>query len=284
MNWRITPSRSSAGSPIRRTEPPDLTIDPPNANAAMGQTVAYTVHASPADAGQPATVAVTGPAVLTDATGKQQLGQQQDVTLDTQSAAQFWVTSTGAGQTNVNVALPYRLEAGTVFSHIEGNQPTQRLVMAESQNLVAHATAQGIWSGQAPSPSTPPTETPAAATETPAAAIETPAPPTETPKHHSSKSPTETPTSGEQSSPTATVQETPAVLSNEQATATPQVPPAQATGGAAPVQPRSLPRTGELAGPALWLILVGGAVLSASGWLLRRRALRKKPDEGRNIT
>jgi len=254
----------------------------------MGQTVAYTVHASPADAGQPATVAVTGPAVLTDATGKQQLGQQQDVTLDTQSAAQFWVTSTGAGQTNVNVALPYRLEAGTVFSHIEGNQPTQRLVMAESQNLVANASAQAAWSAQAPSPSAPPTETPAAPTETPAAsteipaaATETPAPPTATPKDHSSKSPTETPASGEQNSPSPTAPAAPTAVAGEQATpiasgggevgptATPVA--AQSAAGGAPQQPRNLPRTGDSGGGALWLILAIAALLFGGGWLARRR-------------
>src|SRR5215212_7803879 len=55
--------------PNRRTEAPELTLAPPTASSAAGQTVAYSVQASAADAGQAVTVSVTGPAALTDASG-----------------------------------------------------------------------------------------------------------------------------------------------------------------------------------------------------------------------
>ena len=53
--------------PKRRTEAPDLTIEPTSASAAAGQVVAYTVRASPADAGQAMMVSVGGPAVFANA-------------------------------------------------------------------------------------------------------------------------------------------------------------------------------------------------------------------------
>ena len=109
--------------PIRRTEAPDLTIEPTTASATAGQVVAYTVRSSPADAGHSVTVSVGGPAVFADATGANAGLHQQQVTLDGQSAATFWVLITGAGQINVAVALPYRLEAGTVYSQIDRLSP-----------------------------------------------------------------------------------------------------------------------------------------------------------------
>ena len=75
--------------PQRRTEAPDLTIQPATASATSGQLVDNT--ASPADAGRSLTVA-----------------------LNEQSAATVRVQITGTGQISVEAALPYRLEAGTV--------------------------------------------------------------------------------------------------------------------------------------------------------------------------
>ena len=94
-----------------------------NRECSGGQVAAYTVGASPKDAGHTLTVAVDGPAVLSDAVGTSSGQQQQQVTLDGQSAATFWVLSTGAGQTTVSIGLPYRLEARTVFSQIDDGSP-----------------------------------------------------------------------------------------------------------------------------------------------------------------
>ena len=115
--------------------------------------MAYTVHASPADAGHSVTISVGGPAVFADATGANAGLQQQQVTLDGQSAATFWVLITGAGQADIRVALPYRLEAGTVYSQID-ECPTQRLVMAESLDSVER-DLRSYRSGRGASPPTP---------------------------------------------------------------------------------------------------------------------------------
>jgi hypothetical protein len=297
--------------PSRRTEAPDLTIEPPTANAAAGQTVAYTVRASAQDAGQSVTVSVNGPAVMSDANGTNSGQQQQNVTLDGQSAATFWVLSTGAGQTTVNASLPYRLEVGTVFSQLDQKSPSQRLVMAESQDLVANASAQATWAAGAPAPSPSATaEQPSATAPSPSATAEqpsataaapaagTPAPATATPtspppRRRSKPSSTEQPTAtaeqptatavaGEEatatpqsanSEETAPAAPTAAPPGNEQAAATPSATPAQPAGGA-PTQPRSLPNTGEPAGPAIGLLLVGMLALLLGGWIARRLAIR----------
>jgi hypothetical protein len=102
----------------------------------VGQTVIYTVQAGPQDAGAAVRVTVAGPATLTD-------GQQQGtVTLDEQGSGIFEVRITGVGDEAVGVALPYRLEAGVVFSQLGDNVKTQRLVVAAALNRVATATAQ----------------------------------------------------------------------------------------------------------------------------------------------
>src|SRR5215217_2237087 len=69
---------------VQRTAPPDLTLDPPTANAAVGQVVAYTIQAGSKDAGQTVTVAVGGPAVFSDANGTNSGQQLQVVSLDGQ--------------------------------------------------------------------------------------------------------------------------------------------------------------------------------------------------------
>jgi len=267
--------------PQRRTEAPELTLAPPTANAVVGQVVAYTVGASSKDAGHPLTISVDGPAVLSDANGTNSGQQQQKVTLDGQSAATFWVLSTGPGLSTVSVALPYRLEAGTVFSQIDDSTPTQRLVMAESRDLVANAVAKGSWSAAAPVPlpptgqATTPAEAPAPpATPLPAAS---PPPPTHRPsKPASTKQPTVTAVAGEQV--TAAASPTP----GETLTAAPDIAPAVITaaataapaGGAAPPRPRSLPNTAESGEYSIWPVLISVVLLLISGWFLRRRALR----------
>src|SRR4051812_25158216 len=148
--------------PLRRTESPDLTLDPSATSAAAGQPVLYTVRAGALDAGQTLSVSVAGPAMLTDASGAGNGQQRQDITLDGQGQANFWVTGTGAGQVTVHVDLSYLLEAGTVFSQIDDNTPTQRLVMAESHALVSSASAQLAMAAAAPPPPATPTPTPPA--------------------------------------------------------------------------------------------------------------------------
>jgi hypothetical protein len=282
--------------PKPRTEAPDLTLDPPIANAAVGQVVAYTVRASSADAGHSVTVSVSGPAVFSDANGTNSGAQQQKIALDGQSAATFWVLSTGAGETTVSVALPYRLEAGTVYSQLDDKSPTQRLVLAENLDLVAEASAQAHWSAQVPSP--PPAEQATVSAATPTAPAEqatvpaimpsppaaTSAPATRPPKGKDKTSapaeqPTVTAVAGEAvgATPvlaaelTALPAPSTAPAANEQAGAAPAAAPAPAP-GAVP-RPRSLPRTGEPAGPASGLILLAVAVLFVGALLRGRRVM-----------
>jgi len=92
--------------PKTTTEVPQLALDPPATNGTAGQTIAYTVRAGPASAGQPVTLTVTGPAVFSDAAGASTGQQQQTLPLDAQGQAQFWVTGTGAGQSSIQAALP----------------------------------------------------------------------------------------------------------------------------------------------------------------------------------
>ncbi|HEU5103548.1 MAG TPA: hypothetical protein VFU22_31245 [Roseiflexaceae bacterium] len=290
-----------------QTEAPDLTLEPQNATPAAGQTVAYTVRAGAADAGKDVTISVSGPAVLTDAAGAGSGQQQQQVTLNAQGVANFWVTGTGQGDAFVRVELPYRLDAGTVFSHIEG-PPTQRLVLAESKTLAATVTGTLAVSAPVPQPSAtapapqPPTATvPASAPQPPTATASAPAPqPSATP---APPTPTRRPTRDDDNdeTPEATEQPTQVVTSGEEATAVPtqiiadqtavpegapigeqptpvnqavsaeQAPPAGAAGGA-PVVPRSLPNTSAPDTPSAWLIGVSaGLFLVLGGWMLRRR-------------
>jgi hypothetical protein len=254
--------------PDRRTEAPALTLNPPTTNAAVGQVVAYTVGASAKDAGHTLTVIVNGPAMLSDAQGTNSGQQQQQVTLDGQSAATFWVLSTGVGQAIISIALPFRLEAGTVFSQIDDNSPSQRLVIAETQNLVANASAKLLGSAAAPAPVAsplPPAATPAAA----------PPRPTHRPsKPDSTDHPAATIVADEQ------VTATPSRLPSENVTAVSSAAPETieaatpaSAGGAAPPLPRSLPNTAEPGDRVIWPILIGVTLL-LSGWRLRRRAVR----------
>jgi LPXTG-motif cell wall-anchored protein len=231
--------------------------------------VAYTVSASPEDAGHTLTVAVDGPAVVSDAQGANTGQQQQQVTLDAQSAATFWVLLTGAGQADIHVALPYQLAAGTVYSQIDDSHPTQRLVMAESLDLVEQASAQLSGAAGAPAPPTPTEQATA-----PAAPPPTNIPPRAT--HRPSK-------------PTVTEQPVATVIVGEQATAAPSPPPSEnvtalpaatpetiaaalpaAPAGATAPQPQSLPNTGGHAS-STWLALTIAGLLLTVGWAVRRR-------------
>jgi len=277
--------------PTRRTEAATLALAPPASSASAGQTVAYSVQAGAEDAGHAVTVSVSGPAVLTDASGAGS-AQQQRVTLDAQGLAHFWVTGTGAGETLVRVDLPYQLGAGTVFSHLDNGAPTQRLVLAQGSNQTASASAKISWSAAAPGPSpsstaTPPAATPAAPTPTATSPAATPAAPTPThrPSHRS-----DTPTPAEQPSATvvADTQATAIPASPADTTATPlaapeaggQVPPvnqaatAAPAGGAAQPRPSSLPNTGATDTPAGWLLVLSAGMLALGGWLIRRRIAR----------
>ncbi|MDQ2997764.1 MAG: hypothetical protein M3R61_12005, partial [Chloroflexota bacterium] len=263
--------------PLRRTIAPDLTLDPPITSSNAGQTVAYTVRAGALDAGQTLSVSVAGPAVLTDASGAGSGQMRQNVTLDSQGQANFWVTGTGVGPVTVRVDLSYLLEAGTVFSQIDDNAPTQRLVMAESRVMASSATAQIVMAAGAPAASPTPLAPAPAPTPPvpPAPAPHSPAVPhsTDQPSHPSK--PTETQAPPEQST------EQPTALSGEQATAIPTpasadttaIPGAapEAAGQAIPVSqpappaardrasqpiPSSLPNTAGLDAPLHWVIAI----------------------------
>jgi LPXTG-motif cell wall-anchored protein len=260
--------------PTRRTEAPDLMLTPSTSSAAAGQPVAYSVQTGAEDAGQAVTILVTGPAVLSDASGAGN-SQQLQVMLDAQGQALFWVTGTGVGAASVRVDLPYKLEAGTVFSHLDNGSPTQRLVMAESRALTASATgALSLSAGPQPAP-TGPAQAPQPSPT--AAAPPAPPPPTRRPTRH-----TATPALAE------------TAISETQATALPtpsagttaipaapaaggQVPPidqAAPAGGAVPVRPASLPNTGAIDAPVLWLLVFTAGLLALAGWLIRRRIAR----------
>lgn len=211
--------------PLRRTEAPDLALQPPTASAAPGQVVAYTISAGSNDAGSAVGVSVDGPAVLSDASGTNSGQQQQQVTLNDQGSATIWVLSIGAGASSVRVTLPYVLEAGTVFSQIDDSRPTQRLVMAERQDFEAQAVAQASWSGGAPPPAQPATPTPGeqgGPTATPAPAPEVPTAPAPTDVATATRAPenSDTPTPSEGGEATATPSE------GGEATATPASPEA----------------------------------------------------------
>jgi LPXTG-motif cell wall-anchored protein len=237
---------------------------------------------------------------LTDANGASTGGPQQNMILDAQGQAHFWVTGTGAGAATVRVDLPYQLGAGTVFSHLDSGAPTQRLVLAEGRMLTASATGELSLSAPAPPPSptgpaqapqpsltaaAPPEQATPAATQEASAPTAMPPAPTRRPSHR-----TPTPASAEQ--PTETV------IAETQATAVP-TPPADTTaipaaapdiggplppagqaataapaGGAGRPRPSSLPNTGATETPVAWLLALSAGLLALGGWLVRRRIAR----------
>lgn len=252
--------------PKRRTEAPDLTIEPTIASAGTGQVVAYLVHASAEDAGHPVTVAVRGSAVFSDANGVNSGLHQQTINLNAQSEALVWVLITGVGQTNVTVALPYRLEAGTVYSQLDDTNPTQRLVLAESRDLVDNTSAQVVGTTPLPPPATrrprPKHKPPVSAEQPPGTVVP-------------GAVVGATPVQATEVAVLSTL--TPTSAATAQAGAAPVAAPTPSA-GAVPL-PRSLPRTGAPAGSALGLILVGVAVLLVGGWLRRRQIMRWEGDK-----
>jgi LPXTG-motif cell wall-anchored protein len=260
--------------PTRRTEAPNLMLTPSTSSAAAGQPVAYSVQTGAEDAGQAVTVSVTGPAVLSDAGGAGS-SQQQQITLDAQGQALFWVTGTGLGAVSVRVDLPYQLEAGTVFSHLDNGSPTQRLVMAESRALTASATgALSLSAGPQPAPTGP-----AQAPQPSPTAAAPPAPPRPTrrpTRHTATPAPAETVISETQATALPTpLADTTAIPAAPAAGG--QVPPfdqAAPAGGAVQVRPASLPNTGATDAPVIWPLAFTAGLLALGGWLIRRRIAR----------
>jgi LPXTG-motif cell wall-anchored protein len=250
--------------PSQRTDPPDLTLAPPTASATVGQSVTYTVQAGAQDAGASVSLTVTGPATFAD-------GQQQGgVTLDAQGAATFQVQIAGPGDVTVNASLPYQLKGGVVFSQLDPNVQTQRLVIAGTLDRIATAAAQLSAVAPTATPTTMATPTAVPAPQP----TEKPAPtPTRRPSRpRSTAQPiTVTPTAEQPTeSLPAVIEATAMPAPTEQPT---QIAPEQAAGAAAG-RPESLPNTGGSTGIGPGII--GGlvAVLLIGGWLLRKRGAR----------
>jgi LPXTG-motif cell wall-anchored protein len=232
--------------PPTRTEAPNLVLEPATATVKVGQRIGYTVTTDTADAGASIHVTVTGPGMLDDGS------QAADLELDAAGSVAFGITAHGTGHSEVNVDLSYRLGAGTVFSHIDESQPTQRLVMAQVVDLVAHATSEADFEEA-------PTETVAAATSVPTAT------PTVATATSTATQPVLTATATELPSATVTLaaSRTPGPGNTPGPAATP-VPTGEHT------QPARLPSTGG-AGQPPWPLWAAGCVLLAVGWLARRR-------------
>jgi len=250
----ITAAAVGGHCPPTRTAAPRLRLEPPAARAEAGQRIAYTVTAGVPDAGQTVHVTVTGVGLLDDG------GQQADLELDATGAATFGVTAAGAGAASVSVALPYRLGAGTVFSHIDDNRPTQRLVMAEVVDLVARAASEAGWD-ESPTPTVP------APTPTPTATVPAVTPVTPT------QAPTATPTSWE--TPVGAVTATVPATATATGTARAGTPGAAVTPApqATPQLPERLPSTGRAADTP-WNLLALAAMLAVAVWLTGRSLRR----------
>ena len=262
--------------PPHRSDAPTLTLDPGAASAAAGQPIAYTLRASPAEAGARVALAVNGPAVFSDAAGANGGQQRQQITLDAQGGAQFWVLGTGAGESAISVALPYNLGAGTVFSERDPNNPSQRLVLAQGQPLTVSVAGRAAWAAQAPSPTAAATPT-ATPTATPRRRPRSTPQPTATAAAEQTATPAEqTATPAEQATPAAQEQQT-ATPADQAAQATETAPSATPSGAtSAQVRPRSLPRTAGDGGSPVALFLLGVLAIVAGTWLLRKGKLGHK--------
>ncbi len=237
---------AAAACPPRRTEPPDLQIEPSSVTRRPGERLVYTITADEFDAGQPITATLTGPAVFDDGT------KLAIAVLDASGAATLGVTGTGDGESAISVALPYVLEAGVVFAELDPSRPSQRLVMAQRLDSVAEAEARTVWfddSTETPT-SVPWTATPVPTDVTPPTATQTEVP---------AVTPTVTPTVNVTASATAS-QPTP----EEEDTPSPRPTPAM---------PERLPDTGAggAAGPPIGLFAL---LLVAAGCLMLRRTPR----------
>jgi LPXTG-motif cell wall-anchored protein len=238
------------GCPSSQTSVAGLTLDPPTANVSTGQVVNYTVTVDPASAAQSVDIIISGSATLPN-------GLQQATLPLVQGVATFSVVNPIAGSSTITARLPYVLDAGTVFSPINGSRPTQRLVMGDRISLIANATVQATWAQATATPiggiptATPstggsPTATPFTG-DTPTATPFTGDTPTSTP--FTGDTPTATPFMG--GSPTATpfTAGTPTAtpFAGGSPTAAPRtpVPP----GDAPPVTPTRKPSNGTHSSP-----------------------------------
>jgi hypothetical protein len=246
---QIADEAETGTCPRRRTEPPQLRVEPASATVATGRRLAYTVTAGPADANQPITATLTGPAVFDD--GR----QAASAVLDGNGVATLGVTSTADGNSSLTVFLPYRLEAGIVFSEADSSEPTQRLVMAQHLDGVAQAGAQAVWNTEATATAPAPTDTATrpADTSTPAT-TPTVIRPTET-----------------AAAPTATAAAPASATATGSASSKKTAQPAAPTG--APAVPAAMPKTGGRA-PGVWLLTIIGALLLVAGGLAKRREAR----------
>jgi hypothetical protein len=236
------------GCPGTQASISELSIDPALVTVQPGQPATYTVRVAPPGAAQSVTIKVDGTAVFAN-------GQQQITLTLNQGVATFAVSNPLEGTSTVTAILPYQLDAGTVFSPIDANHPTQRLVMGDRVALTANATVRARWQQGTPTatPTTP--SSPSAPTPT------TPGgPPTATPSRSPVGTPTNTPptsTPGQipDRSPTATA--TPATSATPtpgRATATPRRPkrktPTPNASGDTPTTQDTTPLAGQGATPA----------------------------------
>ena len=173
----------------------------------------------------------------------------------------------------VSVALPYRLEAGTVFSEIDDRYADT--AAGDGQPRSGGKCRGPGDPGRLPYPRR--SRQPGRPPRQPKRRRRRPrrwASPQSKPA--STKQPTETAVAGEQV--TAAASPTP----GETLTAVPDIAPATIVaaataapaGEAAPPQPRSLPNTAEPGDPAIWPVLISVVLLLISGWFLHRWALR----------
>jgi hypothetical protein len=246
----IADEAASGGCPPRRTEPPDLQVEPASITHPPQQRLEYSVVADVFDAGRTITATLTGPATFDDET------QSTTFVLDTSGAVTFGVTSISEGESTLSVSLPYVLEAGIVFSELDPERPSQRLVMAQRLESVADAEAHATWFDDS--------------TETPTKAPNTATPvPTETEVTVQTETPAPTLTPAITITPRQEV--TPSATSPEEK---PQDTPApQPT----PVIPEKMPKTGaggveRFPMEVLVLLLLGGGWLVRKGAVLARRS------------
>jgi hypothetical protein len=157
----IAAEAKGGSCPPRRTVPPDLNISAAGPVGRVGQRVELTVSADAMDAGQTVQARVTGPAVFDN--GR----QDTTVVLDPGGTGTLAVIGTGPGNTTVTAELPYRLDGGTVFAQLDDSAPSQRLVLAESRDLLATTSLEGTWLEADTATPVPATATPVPATVTP---------------------------------------------------------------------------------------------------------------------
>lgn len=237
----IAEEAAAGGCPPRRIKPPDLQIEPSSVTRPPGERLEYTIAADEFDAGQTITATLAGPATFDDGS------QSATAVLDASGVATLGVTGTGEGESTMDVALPYVLEAGIVFSELDPSRPSQRLVMAQRYESVAEAEARAVWFDDSTST---PTAVPWTATPTATEVV----------------AETATPTPTEMTTMTAT----PAATAT--ATSTARQPEAEDTPAPRPTPqlPARLPHTGGGGGGSqtpMWLIAL---LLVGAGWLIGR--------------